>query len=113
MTTVFLLINQEHLLLEKSGNWGYGNDLRAIYRTPHHDEAINQKVELTVKNPDLRMRIIEAQLDERGIPVLEQEILSQIPPRPPQIVTPEEPQDALENAAGKPEEQSSAQVQMG
>ncbi|WP_339066966.1 hypothetical protein [Teredinibacter turnerae] len=117
MSTVFVLVNQDHLLLERSGKWGYGNDLRALYRTPYRDEALNQKVELTVKDPLLRARIEEATLDEKGIPRLADDLLAAIPPRPIGVEapaesaenTPEEPADAPESS----DADAPAQAQLG
>lgn len=111
MTTVFLLVNQDNLLLERSSSWGYGNDLRALYKTPHRDEALNLKVELTVKDPLLRVRIEQAELDDRGLPRLADALLEKIPPRPPQAESnpDDNPADVPENS----ETDAPAQAELG
>lgn len=67
MNHVYVLSNQEHEYLEKSGDWSRGEDSRSLYRTPHKDEALNQMVELSVKNPTLRIRVCEVAVDEKGL----------------------------------------------
>lgn len=58
MLAVFLLQNQCDQYLSKSGEWLNGADSKALYRTVHKDEAINQKVEVAVKQADTRAKIV-------------------------------------------------------
>jgi len=67
MDHLFVLCNQHQHFLTKSGEWNSGEDNRALYRTPHKDEAINQMVELTVKQPELRIQIVSVSQTERGL----------------------------------------------
>lgn len=67
---MFIICNQHQQILEKSGNWQYGEENRSVYRTQHKDEAINQIVELTVKNPDLRAKITAVDVNEKGLLIL-------------------------------------------
>jgi len=58
MLPVFLLQNQHDQYLGKSGEWLSGTDSKTLFRTQHKDEAINQKVEVAVKQADARIQII-------------------------------------------------------
>lgn len=61
MTDVFVLRNQHCEYLNKSLEWIKFGDSKTIFRSAHSDEAINQKVELTVKNPELRIKVVLAE----------------------------------------------------
>lgn len=71
MTEVFLLKNQHGNFLEKSGEWVNPTQSKSLYRTLHKDEAINQKVELAVKNADLRVEITTGQVGPEGKLILQ------------------------------------------
>lgn len=58
MLPVFLLQNQHDQYLGKSGEWLSGADSKTLFRTQHKDEAINQKVEVAVKQADTRVQIM-------------------------------------------------------
>lgn len=66
MTDVFVLRNQHNQFLNKSLEWIATGESKTLYRTPHKDEMINQKVELTVKRPDLRIQAIQAEQANNG-----------------------------------------------
>jgi len=70
MTPIFLLIDQHKNYLGKDGLWHSTEEAQSLpntlYRTTMKDEAINQKVEYVVKNPDLRIAIETATLNEQG-----------------------------------------------
>ncbi len=70
MSIVYLLQNQHNQYLSKAGEWLEGDAASALYRTEHKDEAINRKVEFTVKNVELRIVIVKASLRENGTPEL-------------------------------------------
>ncbi len=70
MSIVYLLQNQHDQYLSKAGEWLEGDAASALYRTEHKDEAINRKVEFTVKNVELRIAIVKASLRENGTPEL-------------------------------------------
>ncbi|WP_370980670.1 hypothetical protein [Agaribacterium sp. ZY112] len=63
---VYILRNQHQQYLNKSHEWIAGGDSKTLYRSSHKDEAINEKVELTVKNPDLRIRVVAASQGSNG-----------------------------------------------
>lgn len=66
MSEVFLLKNQHGAYLERSGEWVDPMQSKTLFRTPHRDEAINQKVELAVKNAELRVEIAAAKVSPEG-----------------------------------------------
>lgn len=66
MTEVYIIRNQHQLYLDKQGAWIDGSDSHQLFRTRFRDEAINTKVELSVRHPDLRLTLVPGVLDERG-----------------------------------------------
>lgn len=66
MTDVFIIQNQNALFLSKQGDWINGKDTNALYRTPYKDEAINTKVEQSVRDPSLRLRTLVCSAGEKG-----------------------------------------------
>lgn len=72
MSNVYILQSQNNLYLSKSGDWVPGDDSKILFRTQHKDEAINQKVELIVKQPELRANVGTAQLGDSGKLILQQ-----------------------------------------
>ena len=66
MSTVYLLKNQHDHYLDKAGEWVNGENSKSLYRTAHKDEAINQKLEFSVKNFELRIEVTEVEVSEKG-----------------------------------------------
>ena len=75
MTTVYLLIDQHNNYLSKEGEWISSEEAKMsvprLFRTTMKDEAINQKVECVVKNPELRIAIETSEMSSTGAIVLE------------------------------------------
>ncbi|MCV6606052.1 MAG: hypothetical protein OIF34_12165 [Porticoccaceae bacterium] len=71
--TVFILQNQHGLYLGKDGEWVCGADANALFRSPHHDVALNQLVEANSKDYALRAAVVSCEVDSRGRPVLQVE----------------------------------------
>ncbi len=70
MSSVFILQNQDQQYFNKRGEWTQGEEAGSLYCSVFKDEALNQKLELTVRHPDLRISVIECQLDAKGRPQL-------------------------------------------
>lgn len=70
MTELYILRNQQGYFLGKQKDWLDGRDRGALYKTPHKDEAINLKVEVSAKDFEQRIRILTCEADERGLPLL-------------------------------------------
>lgn len=66
MTEVFIIQNHDQSYLSKHGDWTDGSDANQLYRTHHKDEAVNMKVEQSVRNPQLRLSVVTGQLNEKG-----------------------------------------------
>jgi hypothetical protein len=66
MSEVYIIRNQDHLYLNKQGEWVDGSDSHCLFRTAHKDEALNMRVELSVRDPQLRLTLVAGALDERG-----------------------------------------------
>lgn len=70
MTAAFIIQNQHHFFLSKNGEWLDGREANALYKTIHKDEAINMKVEHSVRDPNLRLRIVDCSLNDKGLPII-------------------------------------------
>lgn len=66
MTEVYIIRNQDQLYLDKQGEWVDGSASHTLYRTAFKDEALNTKVELSVRHPQLRLTIVPGAVDEKG-----------------------------------------------
>lgn len=66
MTEVFIIQNHDQAYLGKHGDWIDGSEANHLFRSLHKDEAINMKVEQSVRNPQLRLSVIPCQLNEKG-----------------------------------------------
>ncbi|MBC6906245.1 hypothetical protein DWB84_12305 [Saccharophagus sp. K07] len=66
MSEMYIIRNQDHFYLSKQGEWVDGSDSHGLFRTAYKDEAINVKVELSVRDPHLRLTIVPGVLDEKG-----------------------------------------------
>lgn len=75
MATIFLLQNQHKLLLNKHGEWCDGREATTLYRSVHHDEALNQMVEANSRDYTLRLKVLQCETNDRGIPLLKDEDL--------------------------------------
>ncbi|GAA5315876.1 MAG: hypothetical protein AseanaTS_10810 [Candidatus Pelagadaptatus aseana] len=75
MAQVFLLQNQRKQFLTKQGDWGDGRDAGHLYRTVHHDEALNQMIETNAKDYTLRIKVLECATNDRGVPQIADEDL--------------------------------------
>jgi len=71
MSKLYLIVDQYNHFLEKSGEWTDTLRTNQVYRTIHKDEALNELLELNAKHIEFRLRIIEANLTEKGLEPLE------------------------------------------
>jgi len=68
---LFLIRNQNMHYLGKNGEWLDGSHAPGLFRCEHRDVAVNQLIEINIKDFDLRGEIILCDIDERGYPVVE------------------------------------------
>ena len=102
MTEVYLLQNQNGYFLNNQQEWVDGREPNRLYKTSYKDEAINSKVELTVKSAELRIQILECPTNERGIPQIAPELLPEaIPIEPPKADQPEIEKAELEKTGAE------------
>ncbi len=66
MSDVFVLRNQSGAFLNKSHEWVSAGDSKTLFRSVRKDDVINEKVELTVKQPELRIQVVVAQQADNG-----------------------------------------------
>lgn len=70
MTNAYIIKNQRGLFLSKDGLWLDKLDKKHLYRTVHHDEALNTLLEANTKDVELRLDIHQIELDAKGHPSL-------------------------------------------
>lgn len=70
MSEVFVIANQSGHFWGKPKAWVDGTQPRQVYRTPHHDEAVNTLVELSSRDPELRGVLQEVETSDKGEPRL-------------------------------------------
>ncbi|WP_439101985.1 hypothetical protein [Congregibacter sp.] len=68
---VFIIQNQLGQFWTRAGEWVDGREPQRVLKTKHRDEAVNQLVELSAKDIDLRGEVLLCELDERQEPVIE------------------------------------------
>ncbi len=83
MTEIFILQNQTKLFLGKQNQWLDGRDLALLYKTEHKDEAVNQVFETSSKDYTQRINIISCKTNEKGLPIIDPEIMPE--PIPKQV----------------------------
>lgn len=76
MTTLYIITNQNGHFWGRSKQWVDGRDARALYRSPHEDEAMNTLFELSAKDVELRGKVTAASVNEKGLPEVD---ISDIP----------------------------------
>jgi hypothetical protein len=75
--TVFVIRNQSGQFLSKQNEWVDAGQSATLYRTVHRDEAVNTVFEISAKDIYLRAELVACRLDDRGAPVLDQQVLDQ------------------------------------
>lgn len=71
MTNVFVIRNQFGHYLGRHGEWLDGSHVPGLYRTEHRDAAVNELVEVNLRDFDLRGEIIACEAEDGGYPVVE------------------------------------------
>jgi hypothetical protein len=68
---VFVIRNQLGQYWTRSSEWVDGREPQRLLKLRHHDEAVNQLVELSSKDIDLRGEVLSCALNDRGEPEVE------------------------------------------
>ena len=90
MTQTFILQNQDKLFFGKNKEWVDGYDASSVFKTPHKDEAVNQMFEITSKDYKQRVKVVSCDLDDKGLPIIDADIMpAPLPkiPKPPKAGT--------------------------
>jgi hypothetical protein len=69
--TVYVIRNQLQQFWARSSEWVDGREPQRLLRLKHRDEAVNQLVELSARDIDLRGEVVACELNERGEPRVE------------------------------------------
>jgi len=67
---MYILHNQDGYFLTKSGDWADGRELATLYKTIHKDEAINQLFEVNSKDYNLRISLLECEVNSKKQPLI-------------------------------------------
>ena len=67
---MYILHNQDGYFLTKSGDWVDGRELAPIFKTIHKDEAINQLFEVNSKDHNLRISLLECEVNSKNMPLI-------------------------------------------
>lgn len=70
MATTFVIRNQDGQYLTKKGEWASGKEPAGLYHQPHHDQALNQLIEVNAKDIYLRGTILELKVCEKRRPIV-------------------------------------------
>lgn len=68
---VFVIRNQLGQYWTRAGEWVDGREPQRLLKLRHRDEALNQLVELSARDIDLRGEVVSCGLSGRGEPVVE------------------------------------------
>jgi hypothetical protein len=66
MASAFIFQNQNDQFLNKNNEWVDGSESQSLLKTLFKDEALNIKAEQSVKNPELRLRIVSCNISDKG-----------------------------------------------
>ena len=75
MSELFILQNHDNLFLGRQKEWLDGRDPAGLFKTPHKDEAVNQVFEISSKDYTQRIKVVSCKANEKGLPVIEPELL--------------------------------------
>ncbi|WP_198300764.1 hypothetical protein [Cellvibrio sp. PSBB006] len=81
MSELFILQNHDNLFLGRQKEWLDGRDPTGLFKTPHKDEAVNQVFEISSKDYTQRIRVVSCKVNEKGLPVIEPELLPDAQPK--------------------------------
>ena len=71
MSKIYVVRSVEGHYLSKHNEWLSGKDSSAIYFAKHQDVALNQLIDITIKDINVRAKIVECELDDKQKPVVE------------------------------------------
>lgn len=76
---VLILQRDDDRILTRGLEWSWDTAPQTAFATPHRDVALNQLLELTLKDTHLRAHLVSCPLSERGLPALPAVTRPQLP----------------------------------
>jgi len=70
MKEAYVIRNQQGQYLTRKGEWVSGRDTSILFHQPWFDQALNQLIEINAKDIELRGKVVELELDDKGRPVV-------------------------------------------
>lgn len=70
MTDAYVIRNQLGQYLTRKGEWVSGRDTSALFHQPWFDQALNHLIEINSKDIELRGKVVELALDDKGRPIV-------------------------------------------
>jgi hypothetical protein len=71
MSKVYVVQSSEGHYYSKHHEWLTGKEANRIFFGKYKDEALNQLIDITLKDVNIRAKVVETILNERNLPVLE------------------------------------------
>ncbi len=70
MTEAYVIRNQLGQYLTRKGEWVSGRDTSMLFHQPWFDQALNHLIEINSKDIELRGKVVELALDDKGRPIV-------------------------------------------
>ena len=71
MSKIYVVQSADGHYYSKHQEWLTGKDANQIYFGKYKDEALNQLIDITLNDVNVRAKVVETLLNERGLPILE------------------------------------------
>ncbi|NPU95392.1 MAG: hypothetical protein HPY82_26150 [Gammaproteobacteria bacterium] len=85
MSSAYVIRNQLGQYLTRKGEWVSGKDAGALFHQPWFDQALNHLIEVNSKDIELRGKVVELDMDDKGRPLVLE--LGPDPQQPTLLVT--------------------------
>ena len=70
MSKVFVVQSAEGHYYSKQDQWLSGKDASQIFSGKYKDDALNRLIDITIKDINVRAKVVEVDLSERKLPLL-------------------------------------------
>lgn len=67
---MYILHNQKGYFLARSGEWVDGREPAQLFKTQHHDAALNQLFEVNNRDVSLRITVMNCAVTPKGLPII-------------------------------------------
>ena len=72
MSSAYVIRNQLGQYLTRKGEWVSGKDSGALFHQPWFDQALNHLIEVNSKDIELRGKVVELDMDDKGRPLVQE-----------------------------------------